>query len=390
MGDIPHMDKLDDIHDNDEHWYTPAEYERTYGVPATSLKDGLTNGTLYAPMFYNGQPYTRHALVKMWQTPVRSGTFAAGDGRWPMKIQFLCDRFLQYIAAATILTATTDEQRQELREAEARIIKALEHVIHRTLTTTEAEHAITTLLVHFNAMLPAGPKDAVKDNSRGHPFKQSLRVASTPRVNQRDFSSSLITQEVNEQAYNRISNKERRFKIAKRGLQAYFDDRAPVGYPGHPLSKLHELLPSGTIRIGPPPSIATIRELRVPRPSGDTDYQRQIAPEHYVIWCLESGWSPRTEQRQNPLSRDEILAYMPLIFGHSDGDREWWMMEYYGARRIARIGWLRQAVESLSDLEFWDFNDKVDAEVIGRAMRTLWRKEYNPYGRLTFALDKHE
>ncbi len=164
------MDKLDDIHDNDEHWYTPAEYERTYGVPATSLKEGLTNGTLYAPMFYNGQPYTRHALVKMWQTPVRSGTFAAGDGRWPMKIQFLCDRFLQYIAAATILTATTDEQHQELREAEARIIKALEHVIHRTLTTTEAEHAITTLLVHFNAMLPAGPKDAVKDNSRGHPF----------------------------------------------------------------------------------------------------------------------------------------------------------------------------------------------------------------------------
>jgi len=372
-----------------ERWYTPEEYVRRYHLSledAQNIERGIDEGSLYAPTFYDGRPYIRRDFVTIWNMPIRPGSFAAGDGRWPMETQFLYDRFLHYVSIVVILMSTTMEQRKVLQSADDRINKALEYAVHRTITIDEARNIVATFLGHFTAILPDGPADLVRHYPGENPFEQKLHSAATPPTPFTDLSRSLVLEDVKKEAYARISNRRKRLELAKRGRDAYMNSGIPFFYAGHPMSQLPTLLPPGYLRMGPLPDHATLRAQFKPHKKTEIRYSDEMAPEFYVIWCLENRWDPRTEEDlPKKLSLVELLEYMPLIFGPDDDDREIRRMNYMWARRSARVNWLEQAVASLDELDFWNFKDQTESQIIAQAMRSLWVKEYNPFGRLSFA-----
>jgi hypothetical protein len=109
-----------------------------------------------------------------------------------------------------------------------------------------------------------------------------------------------------------------------------------------------------------------------------------MSPEHYVVWCDDRKWDPFTGKRLNKqVPREERYAHLPSMFSPDRYTPEDQKLNYNWARRHANVSWLEEAVDSLHDLQFWEFNNQEEADVIGSKMRLKWREANNPYGRFS-------
>lgn len=364
-------------------WYTPTAYVRAHAlsdVQNAEIHAGITDGTLYAPTFYNERErYIREDFVKVWQTPIRPGSFAAGDGRWSMDIQFVYDRFLHYLSIAEILTAPTLAQREEMRVADDRIVAALTHAAHRAQDLIEAHEIIGAFLSHFRATLPPGPIDLARNDGGARSFRPRVRPAPRTRVT-RDLASSLMAGNARDEAQQRVSDRSQRLEIAKRARDAWLNDPYPIDpidrYGGHPLDLLRAM-----------PSVVTSTFAHLPRPplKWVIQQRRMMTPPTYVVWCLKNRWNPTTEEPLAAgLTREDWIAYIPDIFDTPDDPPEMHLRTYYQTYRTAQISWCEEAVASLSDpnaLAFWKFKDHEEATIVGQHMRALWLRDYNLEGQ---------
>jgi hypothetical protein len=305
---------------------------------------------------------------------VREGTYAAGAGRWPIDVQLQCDKFFDYLGAAVIVYSESPEQRERLSAEYDRIVKAFQHVIHRTLTVQEAERAITIFLACFNEQLPEGPDDHVRYPSGAEYFAQQPKPAQKfPHPKYGGPTYGLGSEDVMREAWRRVQGQQSsqmRFAIAKRALCVYH--ATYPRYTGHPEDK------QTITRV-----LASISA--EPRPEVHQQGQRTgMSPEHYVVWCLTHRWDPFTDQRlAYKLPMPEQYGHLPGLFSplrHTPDDQR---MNYNWARRQSNVAWLEEAVDSLHDLHFWEFNNQEEADMIGKKMRLMWLDDNNAHGRFS-------
>jgi hypothetical protein len=361
VGPMVPRQKLGNQQDDTSRWLTLTQYARRYGVSVAVLEEGIKSGKLYAPSFYSdsGESRVRHDLVELWRRPAREGTFAASGKRWSLDVQLVCNTFTHYLRVVEILFP---EVQQQCR----RIIAAFEHAIHRTLTVREAESAVDSFLACLDHTLPAGPPDLVKAPSGADYFTPRHRPARPIR----QPSSTADIDFAAREAGLRVHASHRRLAIAQRALCVYWS--ASPSYMGH-------LADRETIT-----KVRASLAVQLNREARRHSTRIGMSPEHYVVWCDDRKWDPFTGKRLNKqVPREERYAHLPSLFSPDGYTPEDQKLNYNWARRHANVSWLEEAVDSLHDLEFWEFNNQEEANMIGWKMRLKWREENNPYGRFS-------
>jgi len=329
------MEEQVSVSDNSR-WFTLESYARTYGVPLDVLKADAANHRLLVTYFHGGEPYVRDALVRVWLRPTRPGTTASGEPYLPPEVEPIRERFLDYLVAAAAVGNVTDEER-------TRVTSAVLHAFSLVLTQDEAEAVVkvfSPLLMTQTLSAPSQQPTAVgfapaikpvKRVGRGHYGSRSQGL--TPKEQREEDDA------IRKQARRLAkSNRPNRLRIAQRALHV------GGGVPGG------------------------------------------MFPEQYAVWCLENGFNPQTgEDVKDTYSRGrpplvDYYPHLPDFYqpGYKGETEQQLKDSIHWLIRQAKLRWLEAAVDSLSDLRFWNLADNEDADRITAAMRRSWLEDYAP------------
>lgn len=328
--------RLDDIHEADERWYTLAEYERTYSVPLSLLKAGAASHRLLVAYFHGGEPYVRDALVRVWLRPARPGTTASGEHYLPPEVEPIRERFLDYLVAAAAVGNVTDEER-------TRITSAVLHAFSLVLTQDEAEAVVKV----FCPLLMTQTLSAPSQQPTAVGFAPAIKPVKRVGRGQHGGRSQGLTPKEKREEDDAIRkqarwlakfNRPERLRIAQRA------QRVGGGVPGG------------------------------------------MFPEQYAVWCLENGFNPQTGEDVKDTyrrGRPPLVDYYPHLPNFYQpglkGETEQQLKDsIHCLIRQAKLRWLEAAVDSLSDLKFWNLADNEDTDRITAAMRRSWLEDYAP------------